>query len=106
MLCPTMCGRCCDLWGRAQQQGKMLARYNTSSPPTSVRTIARRTSYVTLIIPERLAATCRATPERRAWLERLPNTIRELQDRWALSLGAPFDGNEVSCAWVAPAVRS
>ena len=61
---------------------------------------------MTLIIPERLAATCRATPERRAWLERLPNTIRELQDRWSLSLLAPFDGNEVSCAWVAPAVRS
>jgi streptomycin 6-kinase len=61
---------------------------------------------MTLIIPERLAATCRATPERRAWLERLPDAIRELQDRWSLSLAAPFDGNEVSCAWVAPAVRS
>jgi streptomycin 6-kinase len=57
-----------------------------------------------LIIPERLAATCRATPERRAWLERLPNAIRELQNKWSLSLGAPFDGDEVSCAWVAPAV--
>ena len=60
---------------------------------------------MTLIIPEQLAATCRRTPERRTWLELLPNTIRELQDRWSLSLGAPFDGNEVSCAWVAPAVR-
>ena len=61
---------------------------------------------MTLIIPERLAATCRATPERRAWLEQLPNAIHELQDRWSLSLAAPFDGNEVSCAWVAPAERS
>jgi streptomycin 6-kinase len=60
---------------------------------------------VRLIIPERLAATCRATPERRAWLAQLPNTVRHLQDRWSLSLHAPFDGNEVSCAWVAPAVR-
>jgi streptomycin 6-kinase len=68
--------------------------------------IERRTQYVTLIIPERLAATCRATPERRAWLEQLPNAVREVQDRWSLSLGAPFDSNEVSCAWVAPAVRS
>jgi streptomycin 6-kinase len=59
---------------------------------------------MTLIIPERLAATCRGTPERRAWFELLPNTIRELQDKWSLSLAAPFDGNEVSCAWVAPAV--
>jgi streptomycin 6-kinase len=61
---------------------------------------------VTLIIPERLAATCHVTPERRAWLEQLPDAIRELQDRWSLSLSVPFDGNEVSCAWVAPAVRS
>ncbi len=59
---------------------------------------------MTLIIPERLAATCRRTPERRAWLERLPHAIRELQHTWSLSLLAPFDGNEVSCAWVAPAV--
>jgi streptomycin 6-kinase len=61
---------------------------------------------MTLIIPERLAATCRAAPERRAWLEQLPDAIRELQDRWSLSISAPFDGDEVSCAWVAPAVRS
>ncbi len=61
---------------------------------------------MTLRIPERLAATCSGSPERRAWLERLPNVIGELQDRWLLSLGAPFDGNEVSCSWVAPAVRS
>jgi streptomycin 6-kinase len=60
---------------------------------------------VTLIIPERLAATCSRAPERRAWLEQLPDAICELQDRWSLSLSAPFDGDEVSCAWVAPAVR-
>jgi streptomycin 6-kinase len=61
---------------------------------------------MTLIIPKRLAATCHATPERRAWLEQLPDANRELQDRWSLSLAAPFDSDEVSCAWVAPAVRS
>lgn len=61
---------------------------------------------MTLIIPEWLAATCWAAPERRAWLEQLPDAIRELQDQWSLSLSAPFDGDEVSCAWVAPAVRS
>jgi streptomycin 6-kinase len=60
----------------------------------------------TLIIPERLAATCRTTPERSAWLEQLPNVIRELQRRWALVLEAPFDGNEVSCSWVAPVVHA
>jgi streptomycin 6-kinase len=59
---------------------------------------------VTLTIPERLANSCRKTSERRAWLELLPNTIRELQDKWSLSLETPFDGNEVSCAWVALAM--
>jgi streptomycin 6-kinase len=55
-----------------------------------------------LIIPERLAETCHRLPERRAWLERLPNAIHELQERWSLSLGVPFDHSDVSCAWVAP----
>jgi len=45
----------------------------------------------TLYIPERLAAACRGSAERRTWLERLPDTIGELQDRWRLSLGHPFD---------------
>ena len=58
-----------------------------------------------IVIPERLTITCRKTPERRAWIEQLPNAIRSLQDRWSLSLGVPFDGPEVSCSWVAPAVR-
>lgn len=34
-----------------------------------------------------------------------PDSIRELQDRWALSLGDPFDGSDITCSWVAPAVR-
>ncbi len=59
-----------------------------------------------MIIPERLATTCRGTPASRAWLEQLPNAIRELQGRWSLVLDAPIDGNEVSCSWVAPATRS
>ena len=58
-----------------------------------------------MYIPERLAAACRGSAERRTWLERLPGTIGELQDRWRLSLGHPFDGPEVSCAWVAPVIR-
>jgi streptomycin 6-kinase len=57
-------------------------------------------------IPERLTATCDRTEESRAWLERLPRAIGELEDRWSLALGMPYDGAEVSCAWVAPAVRA
>jgi streptomycin 6-kinase len=59
-----------------------------------------------LYIPERVAAACRRSAERRTWLERLPTTIGELRDRWRLSLECPFDGPDVSCAWVARVVLS
>jgi streptomycin 6-kinase len=58
-----------------------------------------------MIVPPQLTAACNEVPERRAWLDRLPRAIQELQGRWALTLGAPFDGSDVTCAWVAPAVR-
>jgi streptomycin 6-kinase len=54
-------------------------------------------------IPARVAAACRNVPERAAWLTQLPDRLRQLEQRWSLTLGAPFDGDEVSCAWVAPA---
>jgi streptomycin 6-kinase len=57
-----------------------------------------------VFIPARLAAACRDSAERRRWLERLPEAISELQGRWGVSLGHPFDGPDVSCAWVAPMV--
>jgi streptomycin 6-kinase len=44
-------------------------------------------------------------PERSAWLEQLPRVVRELENRWSLALGDPFEHHDVSCAWVAPAVR-
>lgn len=54
-------------------------------------------------IPKRLAATCNEEPERAGWLNGLPDSLKELERRWALTLAAPFDTDEVSCAWVAPA---
>lgn len=54
-------------------------------------------------IPRRLATTCEKLPERIDWLRRLPGAIRELEQRWSLALGSPFDSDEVSCSWVAPA---
>jgi streptomycin 6-kinase len=56
-------------------------------------------------VPEQLATSCNGNPERAAWLEKLPHMIYELQDRWALSLGRPFEGDDVSCSWVARTVR-
>jgi streptomycin 6-kinase len=51
-------------------------------------------------VPVRLASACRKTPARAAWLARLPDTLRNLERRWSLTLGVPFD--DASCAWVAP----
>ena len=47
-----------------------------------------------------------ADSERLAWLEQLPDVIRELQRRWSLTIGGAWAGSEGSCAWVAPAVRA
>ena len=58
---------------------------------------------VALRIPVALAANCRKSPERAAWLETVPGVVKELSERWALSLDDPFDSPDVSCAWVAPA---
>jgi streptomycin 6-kinase len=55
-----------------------------------------------ITIPKRLAVACRLVPERAAWLGRLPETVRDLEQRWRLTLAPPFDGGEASCAWVAP----
>lgn len=57
-----------------------------------------------MTFPKELEAACRMAPERMAWLERLPFAVRDLQSRWSLTLGVPFD--DVSCAWVAPVVRT
>jgi len=56
-----------------------------------------------LKIPVRVVANCSKTPEGAAWLDRLPELLWIAERRWSLSVGAPFDNNEVSCAWVAPA---
>ena len=45
-------------------------------------------------------------PTRQAWLERLPGVLNQLEQRWSLELGRPFEGPEVSCAWVAPVRRT
>jgi streptomycin 6-kinase len=55
-----------------------------------------------LKVPGQLARNCRKTPEGAAWLDRLPDALRNLEGRWSLKAGAPFDGEDVSCAWVAP----
>ena len=53
-------------------------------------------------IPAQLAANCRKTPERAAWLEALPGVLRDLEGRWSLVVQDPFHGPDVSAALVAP----
>jgi streptomycin 6-kinase len=58
-----------------------------------------------LRIPIELAANCRKTPERAAWLDELPRVLGKLERLWALTPDALLDGEEPSCSYVA-AVRS
>jgi streptomycin 6-kinase len=55
-------------------------------------------------IPIRLATNCRRTPERAAWLDRLPDVLHKLEREWSLTLGAAFE--DASCGWVGPVVRA
>ena len=52
-------------------------------------------------IPERLTKECRGSPEATAWLERLPEAVTGLADRWRIAVGLPFDEQEGTCSWVA-----
>jgi streptomycin 6-kinase len=59
-----------------------------------------------LDVPGQLAANCRKTPERAAWLKKLPGALCYLEGRWSLKPAGPLAGEEASCAWVAPVVRT
>src|SRR6266567_1257934 len=55
-----------------------------------------------LKILARVVANCRKTPKGAAWLDRLQETVETVERKWSLTVGAPFDNEEVSCGWVAP----
>jgi len=57
-------------------------------------------------VPNAVAANCRKSSERMAWLEGLPALIGELQQRWDLIPDAPLDGEEPTCSMVEPVRRS
>ncbi|HEY7397358.1 MAG TPA: hypothetical protein VH538_03575, partial [Gaiellaceae bacterium] len=57
-----------------------------------------------LAIPAGLSASAAATPDWTAWLVR--SGPRARARRWSLTLEAPFDGEDVSAAWAAPALRA
>ncbi|HXJ97110.1 MAG TPA: aminoglycoside phosphotransferase family protein [Terriglobia bacterium] len=59
-----------------------------------------------LKLPRQLQTNCSKTPERVSWLRRLPESLEILKGRWSLTLGEPFEGDNGSCAWVAPVARA
>ena len=59
-----------------------------------------------MIIPKQLATNCWKQPGREAWLRSLPALLESMTRLWSLRVGAPFDHANVTCSWVAPAVRS
>lgn len=61
---------------------------------------------MTLQIAAGLARSCRREPARREWLALLPDVVAELTRRWSLSLGPPYLGEDISCAWVTRATRA
>jgi streptomycin 6-kinase len=56
-------------------------------------------------VPRRVSENAWKTTEGSDWLRRLPRVVEELSTKWELSLGQPFDSDDVSAAWVAPATR-
>ena len=59
-----------------------------------------------MTIPARLAAACEGREDLSKWLDRLPGVLFDLQERWSLTIGNPFDANEGSASWVAPVTLS
>lgn len=57
-------------------------------------------------VSENVAVNCRRSPQRMAWLERLPVVVPELEHRWELTLDAPLGGEEPNCSYVAAVLRA
>ncbi|MBS1803379.1 MAG: hypothetical protein JST28_08425 [Acidobacteria bacterium] len=55
-------------------------------------------------VSQQLIENCQKSPERRAWLDGLPDLLSQLQIRWSIRTNDPFDQN-ATCSWVAPVTR-
>ena len=55
-------------------------------------------------VPRRLRENCAQNPAATSWLEQLPGAVAELEARWSLQLGPPYE--DASYSWVAPAQRA
>lgn len=57
-------------------------------------------------IADAVVANCRKSPERMAWLEKLPAVVQHLKRGWDLTPDAPLTGEEPSCSYVEAVHRS
>lgn len=58
-----------------------------------------------MILPSQLVANCQRAPERKVWLETLPQLLDKLVALWFLRLETPFDHGG-TCSWICPVVRA
>jgi streptomycin 6-kinase len=58
-----------------------------------------------LKIPAHLAKSVERGYFEQAWLDRLPQALRDARVRWTLDVGDPYDDPGGACSWVAPASR-
>lgn len=58
-----------------------------------------------LLIASELVMNCRKTPERKAWLEKLPHLLERVLAGWSLRLETSFP-HEGTASWISPVVRS
>ncbi len=57
-----------------------------------------------MILPSQLVLNCQRAPERKIWLDALPQLLDKLAALWSLRLETPFDHGG-TCSWVCPVVR-
>jgi len=67
---------------------------------TGISASAATIHSVATRITDGVAANCRKSPERMAWLEGLPAVVEELEQRWWLTPDAALRGEEPSCSYV------
>jgi streptomycin 6-kinase len=59
-----------------------------------------------LKISQGLAESCNKSPERSAWLSRLPELLQSFVRDWSLTLDSPIDTEFATCSYVVPAIRT
>lgn len=90
--------------GRARTSRDELPAYLVIPAGSGNASQTGSSSRMHVHIPAQLVRICEQVPDRATWLADVPHIVRELTQRWAITIGSPF--TDASCAWVAPAERA